>query len=131
MTYTYAELEVSARTYAEVRELLDQAGYQQAFHKNPGDDHEVIDMRGIALKAAAPPKFTNPDVVRSFLRDLGVPEEHWAEELRADEDYHRASGKSLCDDCGEFYARHPRGGPIGVGNVQFLRRLCNGDLVKL
>jgi len=53
MTYTYAILEVSESTYQEIRKLLDEAGYQQAFHEH--EDGEVVDMRGIALKARAEP----------------------------------------------------------------------------
>lgn len=44
MSHTYAILEVSPETYAEIKEKLRVAGYEHAFH----DD--VIDMHGIALK---------------------------------------------------------------------------------
>lgn len=46
-THTYAILEISAGAYAEIRALLDAAGYQHAFH----DD--VVDMHGIAVRAKA------------------------------------------------------------------------------
>lgn len=42
-THTYATLEVSEATYAEIHDKLDEAGYQHAFHDG------AIDMRGIAL----------------------------------------------------------------------------------
>lgn len=48
-THTYAILEISAGAYAEIRALLDAAGYQHALH----DD--VVDMHGIAIRAAAEP----------------------------------------------------------------------------
>jgi len=51
VSYTYAILEVSPATYAEVRRLLEAAGYQHAFHRD--GRAEVIDMHGIALRAAA------------------------------------------------------------------------------
>lgn len=47
-TYTYATLEVSAAAYKEIRDKLDAAGYQHAFHED--GDGEVIDMHGIGLK---------------------------------------------------------------------------------
>jgi hypothetical protein len=49
-TRTYAILEVSPAAYAEIRGALEKAGYEHAFH----DD--VVDMHGIALKAAEQPK---------------------------------------------------------------------------
>lgn len=48
-THTYAILEVSPKTYAEVRKLLEDAGYGHAFHRGNNDD-EVIDMNGLALQ---------------------------------------------------------------------------------
>lgn len=45
--------------------------------------------------------------------------------------YRRASGESICAECSKPYRKHPRGGPLGMDDEQFLRRLCNGDLVKL
>lgn len=49
MTHTYAILDVSKECYAEVRRLLEAAGYEHAFQERP--DGEVIDMHGIALRA--------------------------------------------------------------------------------
>lgn len=43
----------------------------------------------------------------------------------------RASGDSDCKACGRAYRLHPKGGPIGYGDEQFLNRLCDGSLVKL
>jgi hypothetical protein len=45
MTHTYAILDVSKKTFDEIRAKLDAAGYQHAF------DRDVIDMHGIALRA--------------------------------------------------------------------------------
>ena len=47
-TYTYVVMEVSPATYAEIRKKLVDAGYDHALH-NDGNDHEVLDMHGIAL----------------------------------------------------------------------------------
>lgn len=51
MTYTYAILEVSQGAYAEIRELLREAGYAGQFIDRRRGDAEVIDMHGIALQA--------------------------------------------------------------------------------
>lgn len=54
-TRTYAALDVPRTVYAAIRALLHRAGYDHAFHPRP--DGEVIDMHGIALRAAeAPPE---------------------------------------------------------------------------
>ena len=45
--------------------------------------------------------------------------------------YHRASGEQVCKLCKKLYRQHPHGGPIGMDNKRFLRRLCNDELVKL
>lgn len=50
MTHTYAILEVSPAAYAEIRAKLHAAGYDHAFGEDDGA--EVIDMHGIAVKAA-------------------------------------------------------------------------------
>ena len=50
MTYTYAVLDVPPVVYAAVRALLARADYQHTFHKD--EEGEVIDMHGIALRAA-------------------------------------------------------------------------------
>lgn len=44
-TYTLAELEVSAETYNEIKQKLEEAGYDHAFL-----DNGLINMKGIALK---------------------------------------------------------------------------------
>lgn len=48
-THTYAVLDISSSAYREVRQKLDRAAYQHAFHGEP--DGEVIDMHGIGLRA--------------------------------------------------------------------------------
>ena len=53
-THTYVELEVSAESYAEVKHLLEQAGWDHAIM-----DDGAIDLSGIALtKAFEPPTAT-------------------------------------------------------------------------
>lgn len=52
MTYTYAELAISQAAYSEIRNKLEAAGYQHAFHQDR--DGELIDMHGIAVRAEAP-----------------------------------------------------------------------------
>jgi hypothetical protein len=49
MTHTYAILKVSPAAYAEIREKLEAAGYQDQFHGE--GDGERIDMHGIAIQA--------------------------------------------------------------------------------
>lgn len=49
MTHTYAVLEISESAHREIREKLEEAGYEHVFH----DD--LIDMHGIALGAAEEP----------------------------------------------------------------------------
>ena len=49
MTYTYVILDVDAAVYRQVRRLLEEAGYEHAFHCDL-DGVEVIDMHGIALR---------------------------------------------------------------------------------
>ena len=56
MTYTYAVLDVSQRTYDEIVQKLRHAGYHQAFHKDDSSlNGIVIDMHGIALSMADEP----------------------------------------------------------------------------
>lgn len=47
MTYTYAILPVTPKTYREIAQKLKEAGYEQAFHEE--EEKTVIDMHGIAL----------------------------------------------------------------------------------
>jgi DNA-directed RNA polymerase subunit F len=51
VTHTYAILDVSPTTYAEIRALLERAGYQHAFDEVDGQ--QVIDLHGIALRIHA------------------------------------------------------------------------------
>ncbi len=55
MTHTYAILDVSPEMYAEVRAKLEAAEYTHAF-LDDGEDppHEVLDLHGVALRAALP-----------------------------------------------------------------------------
>ena len=49
-THTYALLPISAAAYAEIREKLQQAGYDhQINHPGPGQAYEALDMHGLAL----------------------------------------------------------------------------------
>jgi len=61
-THTYAVLEISPEAYREIRERLEAAGYQHAFHRHVHEvtrggalegevSYEAIDMHGIALRA--------------------------------------------------------------------------------
>lgn len=50
-THTYALMEVSEKTHAEIKGKLIEAGYSHALHKEP--DGMALDMRGIALKVEA------------------------------------------------------------------------------
>lgn len=48
--------------------------------------------------------------------------------------FYRASGDCVCRWCGKEYRKHPNSehrAPESMGGYPFLRRLCNGDLVKL
>lgn len=49
-THTYAVLDVPPTVYAAVRALLRRAEYSHAIHQQP--DGEVIDLHGLALRAA-------------------------------------------------------------------------------
>lgn len=46
-TYTYAVLAVSDAAYEEIKQKLEEAGYNHVFHENRHG--VVIDMHGIAL----------------------------------------------------------------------------------
>jgi hypothetical protein len=58
-THTYVILRISSPAFYEIKAMLEEAGYQHAFHHDPdvdaqgGDDpapsEPVIDMRGIAV----------------------------------------------------------------------------------
>jgi hypothetical protein len=90
MTHTYAVLEVSQAAYAEIRALLDAAGYRHAFHAD--DLREVIDMHGIALAVGegASPQ-ADIDRLRALLgkclavfeTDVDVPGTDLVDEVRA------------------------------------------------
>lgn len=47
-THTYVILELSQRAYEEIRDSLEKAGYQHAFHEDM-DGRPVIDMQGLAV----------------------------------------------------------------------------------
>lgn len=52
-THTYALLEVSAATHAEIKRLFFEAGYDD--HLSDDDEHgTVIDMSGVALVVERP-----------------------------------------------------------------------------
>jgi hypothetical protein len=59
MAHTYAILEIGQAAYAEIRDKLEVAGYQHAFHKD--GSIEVIDMHGIAVQAKSMPKIRQGD----------------------------------------------------------------------
>lgn len=48
--------------------------------------------------------------------------------------FRRASGDIVCDACGSYYRQHPlyrKADGLSYDGQPFLRRLCNGALVKL
>ena len=49
MTYSYVILKVSSACHAEIREKLEQAGYEHCFHED--EDGLLIDLHGIAIQA--------------------------------------------------------------------------------
>jgi hypothetical protein len=56
MTRTYAVLEISKRSFAEIQDKLRKAGYQDQFHRD--DKYAVvIDMHGIAVAPGKPANF--------------------------------------------------------------------------
>lgn len=63
MTHTYAILDVPSAVYAAVRALLLRADYDQALHRDHGE--EVIDLHGIALRSKNTP--ISSDIVVSTL----------------------------------------------------------------
>lgn len=46
-TYTYAILELSDAAFQEIKQKLEEAGYQDQFHEDEG--RIAIDMHGIAV----------------------------------------------------------------------------------
>jgi hypothetical protein len=47
-------------------------------------------------------------------------------------EFYRAHGEIICPDCGKEYWRHPWFMEcLGMDDQPYLKRLCNGDLVKL
>lgn len=68
MTYTYAVLEVSPACYDEIKEKLDAAGYQHAFHTERGEG-VLIDMHGIALRRDETP--SDPATLHRALDAVG------------------------------------------------------------
>jgi hypothetical protein len=48
VTHTYAVLEISAAAFAEIKEKLERAGYEDQFHQDR-EHGIVIDMHGIAV----------------------------------------------------------------------------------
>jgi len=59
-THTYAVLQVRPETYADIRQRLAQAKYDDAFHSD-SQHKEVIDMHGIAL--AVEKKLSRPRII--------------------------------------------------------------------
>ena len=65
MTYTYAIMHVSQRTYEEIAEKMRDAGWTQAFHQDESLtslNGQVIDMSGTALALADEPSPEPEDV---------------------------------------------------------------------
>lgn len=66
-THTYVEMEVSKETYAEVKYLLEQAGWDHCIM-----DDGALDLSGIALKKAALPDVM-PITVNGVSKNITVP----------------------------------------------------------
>lgn len=58
-THTYALMDVSAETYAEIRRKLEEAGYQHAIMEDG-----VLDMHGIGIG-------TEADTIAELLKQAG------------------------------------------------------------
>ena len=58
MTYTYALMEVSEATFNEIKQKLEEAGYDHAIHRAYDPDHAeprtALDMHGIGLVLKSP-----------------------------------------------------------------------------
>ena len=62
MTHTYAIVEVTPATYAEIEAKLRAAGYDHAFELSRyARDKHVIDMHGIALQRGKPERPSRRD----------------------------------------------------------------------
>lgn len=66
-TRTYAVMEVSAAAFAEIRQKLIDAGYQQALHQD-GEYALVLDMHGVVL--ANGDRASDPDLTPSLTEEL-------------------------------------------------------------
>lgn len=71
MTHTYVELELSPAAYDEIRQKLEEAGYEHAFN-----DEATIDMHGIAVTLELPEGLKDPITClergRELLRQWGL-----------------------------------------------------------
>lgn len=63
-THTFARLEVSQRTFDEIKQRLQEAEYQHAFHFDTEEKVNTIDMQGIALVEPKPVAPGTPVYVR-------------------------------------------------------------------
>lgn len=47
-------------------------------------------------------------------------------------EFYRADAELICESCSKTYGRHPdEPAYLGFDDQPYLRRLCNGDLIKL
>jgi hypothetical protein len=46
-------------------------------------------------------------------------------------EFYRAGGDCICPQCNKEYRKHPHSEHLAYDGYPWLRRLCNGDLVKL
>lgn len=72
-THTYAVMEVSPHTFAEVKARLLEAGYSQAVIED-GDGGEALDMHGVALKDPSQLRRNQSEVEQALVRRLRVLE---------------------------------------------------------
>lgn len=65
MSYTYVTMSVSREAYEEIREILLEAGYDQALHEGG-----IIDLHGLAL---SPPIKQASEIMRDMVPEADRP----------------------------------------------------------
>lgn len=90
---------------------------------------------GVCLRNAAPGHFTpstNQEVMARQIAASNPFRNRAAESMGGQSvDFRRTSGGVLCKTCGLEYRRHPDSEHLDWNGNPFLKRLCDGDLVKL
>ena len=65
-THTYALMIVSAPTYHEVMQYMQNAGYDHAIHEGEGHQRPALDMHGIALTTDTHAHVPKADLLEGF-----------------------------------------------------------------